>query len=229
MIPHSSGGQQWGHPIRALNGGPGRVDLAQASAQYDSPSITSQLLLSSPSHHRSLSQTRPVVDLTTADSQDREPVPKRPRLDVSGASNLSETGAAANGGETKNTPGSAGSRHAPSWRGRPMWSFQAVMSELPTAESRGENATSSKPASPPPLPTQSWNTTVVGRTREETSSQSRDPSPDKKVQTTPYRIETPSAAPVLQADSKFFRDTYAGLYHSSLTIYRSCRFHTVDW
>ncbi|KAJ6157328.1 hypothetical protein N7470_004920 [Penicillium chermesinum] len=114
--------------------------------------MTSQLPLPSPSLPRPLSQNRPVVDLTSAESQDREPVPKRPRLDVPSGPNSNEPGSTGNGGEARSTPGSAGSRPPPSWRGRPMWSFQAVMSELPTAENRGEHATGAKSTSPPPLP-----------------------------------------------------------------------------
>lgn len=190
--------------MRALNGGPGRVDLAQMSAQYDSPSMTSQLPLSSPSQPRppsQVSQARSFVDLTSgSESQDREPVPKRPKLDVPTGSNVSDASSAANGGEARNTPSSAGPRPPPSWRGRPMWSFQAVMSELPTSENRGDNA-SGKPPSPPPMPTQSWNTALSERPKD-AFAKSRDPSPDKKVQTTPYRIETPSVAPVLKGDSK---------------------------
>ncbi|KAJ5219870.1 hypothetical protein N7468_009074 [Penicillium chermesinum] len=183
---------------RTLNGGPGRVDLAQLSAQYDSP-MTSQLPLPSPSLPRPLSQNRPVVDLTSAESQDREPVPKRPRLDVPSGPNSNEPGSTGNGGEARSTPGSAGSRPPPSWRGRPMWSFQAVMSELPTAENRGEHATGAKSTSPPPLPTQSWNV-ALSEVSGDGVSKSRDPSPDKKVQTTPYRIAVPSVAPVLKGD-----------------------------
>ena len=106
MIPHSSaGGQSWGHPLRTFNGGPGRVDNAQMLGQYDQPD-------------RSASLPQPpirqpvVVDLTAGgpESQDREPPPKRPRLDVPSASHTSETGAA--GGETRSTPGSAISRPA---------------------------------------------------------------------------------------------------------------------
>ncbi|KAJ5510749.1 Mediator complex subunit Med12 [Penicillium expansum] len=125
MIPHSSaGGQPWGQPLRTFNGGPGRVDNAQMLGQYDQPD-------------RSASLPQPpirqpvVVDLTAGgpESQDREPPPKRPRLEVPSGSNTSDTGAVV--GETRNTPGSAISRPAVSWRGRPAWSFQAVVSEIP--------------------------------------------------------------------------------------------------
>ncbi|KAJ5680489.1 hypothetical protein N7536_011628 [Penicillium majusculum] len=190
MIPHSSaGGQSWGHPLRTFNGGPGRVDNAQMLGQYDQPD-------------RSASLPQPpirqpvVVDLTAGgpESQDREPPPKRPRLDVPSASHTSETGAA--GGETRSTPGSAISRPAVSWRGRPAWSFQAVVSELPSNENRGDGAAGSKPPSPPPLPAQPWMNNFVAEPEGSGVVKSRESSPVGAVQTTPYRIEIPSVAPV---------------------------------
>ncbi|KAJ5162359.1 hypothetical protein N7492_007751 [Penicillium capsulatum] len=195
MIPHSSaGGQPWGHPMRAFNGGPGRFDLAQMHGQYDPPSNSSQPPLPP--------QARPpvVVDLTAAsEPQDREPPPKRPRLDVSGVSSANNIGPAGNSGEARSTPGSAGTRPALSWRGRPAWSFEAVMSELPGSENRGDHATGSKPSSPPPLPSHPW-TGVPSDRLQAIGSRSRESSPDKTVQTTPYRIETPDMAPVLQGE-----------------------------
>ncbi|KAF4769390.1 hypothetical protein HAV15_008945 [Penicillium sp. str.  len=190
MIPHSSaGGQSWGHPLRTFNGGPGRVDNAQMLGQYDQPD-------------RSASLPQPpirqpvVVDLTAGgpESQDREPPPKRPRLDVPSASHTSETGAA--GGETRSTPGSAISRPAVSWRGRPAWSFQAVVSELPSNENRADGAAGSKPPSPPPLPAQPWMNNFVAEPEGSGVVKSRESSPVGAVQTTPYRIEIPSVAPV---------------------------------
>ncbi|CAI7575268.1 unnamed protein product [Penicillium glandicola] len=185
MIPHSSAGQPWGHPMRTFNG-PGRVDNAQMLGQYDQPD-------------RSASLPQPpirqptIVDLTAGgpESQDREPPPKRPRLEVPSGSNTSDTGAV---GETRNTPG-ASSRPAVSWRGRPVWSFQAVVSEIPSNENRGDGAAASKPPSPPPLPAQPWKNNFV---EPEGSGvvRSRESSPVGAVQTTPYCIEVPSVAPV---------------------------------
>ncbi|KAJ6115047.1 hypothetical protein N7486_000825 [Penicillium sp. IBT 16267x] len=191
MIPHSSaGGQTWGHPMRPLNGGPGRVDVAQISSQYDPSSVTSQ-----PPLPPSQPQTRQsaVVDLTNGyDPNDKEPPPKRPRLDISGASKVGDAGLSAKGADARSTPASAGSRPQLSWRGRPMWSFQAVMSEIPGS------ATGSRPTSPPRFPTQPWSNAPLNRL--DGSSRSREASPDKKVQTIPFRIVTPSVAPAIKGE-----------------------------
>ncbi|KAJ5632913.1 hypothetical protein N7490_009252 [Penicillium lividum] len=199
MIPHSSaGGQPWGHPMRPLNSGSGRVDLVQVPTQYDPSSVTSQTpLLPSQSQPQLQSQTHAtqsaVVDLTinTYDPNDKEPPPKRPRLDISGASKASDAGSSAKGGDARNTPASASSRSQPSWRGRPMWSFQAVMSEIP-----GSAAGSRPSSSPPPLPTQPWSNPLS----HPDGGSSRETSADKKVQTTPFRIVTPSVAPAIQGE-----------------------------
>ncbi|KAJ5798126.1 uncharacterized protein N7503_007422 [Penicillium pulvis] len=192
MIPHSSaGGQPWGHPMRPLNAGPGRVDLAQMSSQYDPSSVTSQ-----PPLPPSQPQTRQsaVVDLTNNgyDPNDKEPPPKRPRLDISGASKIGDAGSSAKGADARSTPASASSRPQLSWRGRPMWSFQAVMSEIPGS------ATGSRPTSPPPFPPQPWSNTPLNRL--DGCSRSREASPDKKVQTIPFRIVTPSVAPAIKGE-----------------------------
>lgn len=202
MIPHSSaGGQPWGHPMRALNGGPGRIDLTLVSGQFDPSSEPSQsplpLPLPPPQTHQPA-----VGDLSAGgfESHDREPPPKRPKLDVSGGPNVGDAAATMNSAETRSAPGSAGSRPPLSWRGRPLWSFQAVMSEVPGSENRGSNAPGSRLSSPPPFPAQPGSNAPPERQRA--GSRSRDNSPDKKVQTTPYRIETPSAAPVYKGKSK---------------------------
>lgn len=196
MIPHSSaGGQPWGQPLRTFNGGPERVDNAQMLGQYDQPD-------------RSASLPQPpirqpvVVDLTAGgpESQDREPPPKRPRLEVPSGSNTSDTGAVV--GETRNTPGSAISRPAVSWRGRPAWSFQAVVSEIPSNENRGDGAAGSKPSSPPPLPAQPWVNYFGTEPEGNGVVKSRESSPVGAVQTTPYCIEIPSVAPVYKSQSK---------------------------
>lgn len=178
--------------MRSLNGGPARPDQASVSLQSEIPVESSQ-----PSSRQPIA-----IDLTGggSESQDREPPPKRPRLDVSGSSNLSEAGATVNSAETKNTPGSAGSRTQLSWRGRPLWSFQAVMSEIPGSESRADGATS-KPSSPPPLPVQPWSNAPADRSRN-VGTQTTENMPDTKVQTTPYRIQVPSVAPKIKGESK---------------------------
>jgi mediator of RNA polymerase II transcription subunit 12 len=208
MIPHSSAGQPWGHPMRALNGGPGRVDLAQMAGQYDPPSVSSQQSISQLQSQPPLPpqppiRQTPVVDLTASgfESQDGEPPPKRPRLDISGGSNLGDAGSTMNSAEPRSTPASASSRPQLSWRGRPLWSFQAVMSEVPSSENRGDGTATSRPPSPPPFPARPWTNALPERQRNADSS-SRDPSPVRKVSTVPYRVETPSEAPILKGESK---------------------------
>ena len=195
MIPHSSaGGQPWGHPLRTFNGGLGRVDNAQMLGQYDQS-------------NRSASLPQPpirqpaVVDLTAGGpaSQDREPPMKRPRLEVPSRSNTSDTGPAV--GETRNTPGGAISRPAVSWRGRPVWSFQALVSEIPSNENRGDGAAAPKPPSPPPLPAQPWMNNFIPEPEGSATVRSRESSPVGAVQTTPYRIEIPSVAPLYKDHS----------------------------
>lgn len=193
MIPHSSaGGQSWGHPMRSLNGGPTRADQALAPVQSDLPVESSQ-----PSSRQPVA-----IDLTAGgpESQDREPPPKRPRLDVSGSSNLGDAATTVNTAETKSTPGSAGARPQLNWRGRPVWSFQAVMSEIPGSESRTDG-TASKPSSPPPFPAQPWSNVPTDRSQT-AGAQAAEDSPDITVQTTPYRIQVPSMAPKIKSESR---------------------------
>ncbi|KAJ5668019.1 uncharacterized protein N7477_006589 [Penicillium maclennaniae] len=197
MIPHSSaGGQSWGHQMRSFSGGPGRIDMAQVSGQYDPLLDNSQPPLS---HPQPPPQTRQpaVVDLTGGLESHGEPPPKRPKLDVSGSSIVGDT-PTVNSAEARSTPGSAGSRPPLSWRGRPLWSFQAVMSEIPGSDNRGENAKGTRNSSPPPFPIPAWSSAPSDR--QDPGSQSRDSSPEKKVSTIPYRIETPSVAPKLNGE-----------------------------
>ncbi|KAJ5116402.1 hypothetical protein N7456_000750 [Penicillium angulare] len=206
MIPHSSaGGQSWGHPMRSLNGGPGRIDITQVSAQYDPPSVSALPPSAiSNSQPQSQAQTRQpaVVDLTGSgcESHDKEPPQKRPRLDVSNGHKAGDTGVPTNGADMRSTPGSASSRPQLSWRGRPMWSFQAVVSEAPGNDSRGDIVTNSRPSSPPPFPALPWSN-IPSHQLGDAGSSSRGTSPEKKVQTTPYQIETPSVAPVLTGNN----------------------------
>ncbi|CAG8936163.1 unnamed protein product [Penicillium salamii] len=178
MNPHSSaGGQPWGHPLRTFNG----VGRDNAMAQLPQP-------IRQPT----------VVDLTAGpESQDREPPSKRPRLELP-TSNTPDAGAAT---EPKSTPASASARPAISWRGRPLWSFQAVISDIPGNDNRNDSAASSKP-SPPPLPAQPWQTptSAVTETPGPGPIKSRESSPVGEVQTTPYRIETPTVAPVYRGN-----------------------------
>ncbi|KAI9927995.1 hypothetical protein ASPWEDRAFT_42159 [Aspergillus wentii DTO 134E9] len=202
MIPHPSAGvHPWGHPLRAVNSGSGRVDVSQGLNQSD-------FLPEKPSMPVPQPQTRSpaVIDLTTSsqDAQEREPPAKRQRLDVPSGSAIGDASPVpVGGGELKNTAGSASSRPPTvPWRGRPVWSFQALISETPGGgEVHGETtaalAQGEKPASLPPFPTMPWKHTPPDSSG---STRSRESSPVKDVQTTPYRIEVPSNAPALKGD-----------------------------
>lgn len=206
MIPHSTAGvQQWGYPPRAANSGAGRVDVAQFGGQFDPHSER----LSTP---RPLSRTPAVIDPSAKGSEahQREPPVKRLKTDAPGGSLLeSASPGSAAGRELKSTPGPANSRPSSvPWRSRPVWSFQGLLSDIPTVEPRGENAPVSgqrdERASPPPLPKLSWKN--APGSVEGSSSRSRERSPSKEVQTTPYRIQVPDAAPALDDKSELFRN-----------------------
>lgn len=191
MIPHSSTGQPWGHPLRAFNqGGSGHGGLGQGQGQYDSPDKSQPSQMSG--------RSSAVVDLADGLESQGEPAAKRPRLDMPG--NTGVVDGAAAGTEARNTPGSGNLRAPPlSWRGRPLWSFQTVIAELPVGENRGNGA-----VSPPPLPVQPWKTALAERSADHASRSRESSPPPKDVQTTPYRIEVPSVAPVLKGESEFF-------------------------
>ncbi|KAJ5555585.1 hypothetical protein N7535_008020 [Penicillium sp. DV-2018c] len=196
MIPHSSaGGQSWSHPLRTFNGGSERLENAQMVGQNDRQSDRPAPILQPPTRQPD------VVDLTAGgpESQEREPPPKRPRLDVPNGSSMADTGAGST--EARNTPASA-TRTAVSWRGRPVWSFQAVVSELPSSDNRGDSAAGLKSSTPPPLPAQPWRIPPVAEPEISALVRSRESSPVGAVQTTPYRMEAPSVAPIYQGQKR---------------------------
>lgn len=198
MIPHSSAGvQPWAHPRRTASSGPARVDASQEGVPSDPPEG-----LSTP---QSQSRLPAGTDLTPGfEAQDQEPRAKRPRLDT-------PTGDAsprlAGNGERRNTLAFASAKPPASWRTRPAWSFHALVSEGPggNAHNAASGAQSGRPASPPPLPGLPWMDTLDSDglgpsiSREHLS---------KEVQTTPYRIQVPTAAPVLKNESKCPSNTW---------------------
>ncbi|EPS26667.1 hypothetical protein PDE_01605 [Penicillium oxalicum 114-2] len=199
MIPHSSAGQPWAYPTRDPNGGPVRVDLAQAAGHFDSSSAVSQQS-AGPMPSQPAARHTSSVETSSTGSHDRGPLLKRPRLDLSGTSNMSDGSSAMPSAEPRSTPTGTGSRPQLSWRGRPSWSFQSVISEIPGHDHRSsEHASGSKPPSPPPFPAQLWISDPAER-QPDADSEACDPPPVKKVSTTPYRIETPAAAPILKGD-----------------------------
>ena len=210
MIPLSSAGAQprGHHPLRAVNTASGQPKTFQALAQSDAN-------LPTPVPQAQFRQQPTVIDLTSGeDAQEKEPPAKRPRLDIptgrsSGtASPVPGVGGVGGvgGGDLRSAPGGPTTPRPPStasWRGRPVWSFQSLVSETPgVGDVYGDNAAAlsqgGKPASPPPLPTPPWRFVP----QRPSSGRSRDSSPVKAVQTTPYRIETPPAAPALKGESE---------------------------
>ncbi|CEL07775.1 Putative Mediator of RNA polymerase II transcription subunit 12 [Aspergillus calidoustus] len=202
MIPHSSAGvQAWGKPLRTVDNGPGRVDASQALnlADFRSEKQSTPVL----SAH---SAPPAVIDLTSSagDTQEREPPAKRLKLDASAGSFPTDASlAATSGGVARNTPGivAPAKPASLSWRGRPVWSFQALISEASDTTEEGSSSTpgSGRPASPPPFPHLPWKSLPIDQFGSN-AMKPRDPTPAKKVQTTPFRVEIPSDAPVLKGD-----------------------------
>lgn len=213
MIPHSSAGvQPWANHMRSLNNG-GRVEAPPALGP-PSDSQPDKLPVSVPP-----SQPRQpaVIDLTsTGDARDREPPAKRLRLEFPAVSSARDgSPASGSSGEPRSTPGTATPKPpALAWRGRPVWSFQALISETPgggggntgggeTKEDDATDAAQGGKTSPPPLPALPWKYPPPQRPGSN-ATKSRDSSPSKAVQTTPYHIEVPAVAPAIKGDSKWF-------------------------
>ncbi|KAL3472657.1 hypothetical protein BJX99DRAFT_272789 [Aspergillus californicus] len=203
MIPHSSAGvQPWGHSLRTFDNGSGRVDASQALNISDfRPQKHTTPVLSSHTGRAA------VIDLTSTggDAQDREPPAKRLRLDVSAGSANDASPAPVTGGESRNTPGVVNSKPPSlSWRGRPVWSFQAMVSEAfgggdATEEDTVSTPQGGKPASPPPFPHLPWKCTVPEQI-DCIAIKPQDSCPVKNVQTTPFRVVVPWDAPVLKGE-----------------------------
>lgn len=212
MIPLPSAGvQPRGHPLRVVNNGSGNPDPSQTSAQSEVSAERLPMPVSQPQ----FKQQPAVIDLTTSggETQEREPLAKRQRLDLStGVSSGAVSPApsvgsgSGGGGEWRSAPGVPMTPKPPStsWRGRPVWSFQSLLSDTPgTGDSYGENAAAlaqgGKPASPPPMPIPPWK---YAAQESSEASKSREVS-SKEVQTTPYRIETPPVAPAIKGESEY--------------------------
>lgn len=206
MISHPSAGvQPWGHPLRTVSSGAVRVDASQNLGSADPHSDKLPVPLSHPQARQPA-----VIDLTTSgwETQDREPPAKRLKLDTpTGSSMGNGNPAVSTSGELNNASGTVGLKPSSlSWRNRPVWSFQALISETYGGEPRGENAADAtqerETATPPPFPNLPWKY-APPEPLGNNCARSRECSPVKDVQTTPYRIEVPSIAPVLKGDSKW--------------------------
>ncbi|KAL4973776.1 hypothetical protein BDW66DRAFT_141599 [Aspergillus desertorum] len=205
MIPNSSAdGQFWGHPLRNVDTGIGRGDASQA---FNTPDIRSERQQYTPVLPPHPGQPA-VIDLTSSanDTQEREPPAKRLKLDISAGSSANDASPAptATGG-SRTTPGIANPKpSALSWRGRPVWSFQAMISEVTSgAGTTEEDAVSTpegkRPASPPPFPQPSWKVPLPEQLGSN-ATRALESSFVKAVQTTPFRVEVPSIAPTLRKE-----------------------------
>ncbi|CBF76885.1 hypothetical protein AN4741.2 [Aspergillus nidulans FGSC A4] len=205
MIPNSSaGGQSWGHPLRNVDNDTARGDTSQA---FNRPDIRSEGQQYTPALPRHPGQPA-VIDLTSSanDAQEGQPPAKRLKLDITAESSANPASPTpATTGDSRVTPGIANSKpSALSWRGRPVWSFQAMISEVMSgAEATEEDAIlapqGKRPASPPPFPQPSWKGAPPEQFGSNATKASESDS-SKKVQTTPFRVEVPSIAPALKGD-----------------------------
>ncbi|KAL5041411.1 hypothetical protein BDW71DRAFT_217877 [Aspergillus fruticulosus] len=205
MIPNSSaGGQSWGHPLRNVDSGTGRGEASQA---FNTPDVRSERQQYTPALPPHPGQPA-VIDLTSSanDAQERQPPAKRLKLDISAGSSTNDASPApAITGESRATPGIANSKpSALSWRGRPVWSFQAMISEVTSgAEAIDEDAVSTpegkRPVSPPPFPQPYWKGPPPEQSGNN-ATKAPESSSVKKVQTSPFRVEVPSIAPTLKGD-----------------------------
>ncbi|PYH44964.1 mediator of RNA polymerase II transcription subunit 12 [Aspergillus saccharolyticus JOP 1030-1] len=202
MIPQSSAGvQPWSRSMRAPNNGPGRVEAFQALSQSESQLEKPPMPLP-----QSLPRQPAVIDLTanTGDTQESEPPAKRLKLDLTpGAYATTGSPALVSSGEARTTPGIATARpQSLTWRGRPAWSFQALLSETTGAvEVKDGDATAQgkTSSSPPPLPLHPWKYSPQESPADD-ATKTAEAAPVKEVKTTPYRIEVPTIAPKIKGE-----------------------------
>lgn len=192
MIPHSSAGvQPWAHQLRTLgNNNAGGLDGLNAADRTASGGDKSPGAASSMPQ----SDQQTVIDLTTGETgtQEGERPTKRQKLDVA-------TGSGIRGAEGKSVSSPAAWRSAPlAHRARPAWSFQELVSETHPVSSAAGNDTRNS-ASPLPFPIRPWKYTPLRQ--GSSTGGSRETSPERQVQTTPYHLEMPSVAPVLKGES----------------------------
>jgi mediator of RNA polymerase II transcription subunit 12 len=197
MIPHPSAGvQPWANQSRVPSGL--RTDDLTGS-RVDRPSMSGTPACPG----------QPVIDLTANDSglPEGEPPNKRPRL----ATNVSGDGRTANRSATvRNAPPLSGgaTRSATfSGRGRPACSFQDLLTETYGGGVLTGNAVlasqTPKPATPPPFPVRPWKYTPSQQTRASTAA-ANESTPEREVQTTVYRPEVPTIAPLIKNDREWF-------------------------
>ena len=146
----------------------------------------------------------PVIDLTGGDSADNGPPNKRLKLDTSLAASGTHGQSGSRGADSRIISGNSGN---PRWpivggRGRPVYSFQELLADpyggVNASGSPSSGSQSGKAPSPPPLPVRPWRHAPS----QGEGALSRDPSPEREVQTTPYQMTVPEIAPVLKDSRK---------------------------
>ena len=212
MISNSSSSaaiQPWGHPPldAVVTNGAGHIVDASHPSAVPADFHSDQKLSTTLPHTRS--KVPPVIDLTNTNSHDhdfhdnninREPPAKRLRLDPIVGNSSSPAG-----GDLKiNSPSVTPKPASMTWRNRPAWSFQALVSEASAKDHHGEDSTAEEVESPPPLPDVPWRFTPPDSPRSGDGDESKSSTPIGEVQTTPYHIEPPAAAPTLKGNSKTF-------------------------
>ena len=205
--------------MRAPNNGLGRVEAFQALSQSEPQSEKPPMPVPS-----SLPRQPAVIDLTTipGDAQESEPPAKRLKLDVtSGAYAATGSPAPVSGGEARTTPGTATAKpQSLTWRGRPAWSFQALLSETTGAvEFKDDDATAQgkTSSSPPPLPLLPWKYTPQ-ETPATDAPKIAEIAPVTEVKTTTYRIEVPTIAPKIKGESKLTHPAFTDRGDSDSTL-----------
>lgn len=190
MIPHSSPGvQPWAHQSHTLNNNTAR-SLDGVNAADRSVSATEKLPGAVPMPQ----SDQTVIDLTSGESsvQENERPAKRQKLDAATPTNVRST-------EGKSVSSPAAWRSAPlAHRARPAWSFQELVAEAYPGNSTANE--SRNPSSALPFPIRPWKYTPLRQS--DNTGGSRETSPERQVQTTPYHLDTPSVAPVLKGESE---------------------------
>ncbi|KAL1851813.1 RNA polymerase II mediator complex subunit [Paecilomyces lecythidis] len=188
MIPHSSAGvQPWAHQSHTLNNNTAR-SLDGVNAADRSVSATEKLPGAVPMPQ----SDQTVIDLTSGEPsvQENERPAKRQKLDAATGTNVRST-------EGKSVSSPAAWRSAPlAHRARPAWSFQELVAEAYPGNSTANE--SRNPSSALPFPIRPWKYTPLRQS--DNTGGSRETSPERQVQTTPYHLDTPSVAPVLKGE-----------------------------
>lgn len=149
----------------------------------------------------------PVIDLTSNEHDETvEPPTKRQRLDASESIPDALRVPPTDDPASTITSKLGNSFPVTGW-GRPPWSFG---DGIPNNGAEGGISARSleggqqRPSAPfPPFPVRSWTYESLQNTPGNGIGSSRETSAANQVQTTPYNLEAPKSAPIVETDSKF--------------------------